>query len=100
MQYLDKDIFADEQRSQDPHSDGDVLEAAGHCVAEHVGDDTQQDTVGNAVGQRHHDDGDEGGNGLAIVVPVDALDGRHHHHAHDDEGGSGSGAGNGQEQRA
>ena len=97
---LNKNVFADEQCSQDPHGDGDVLELAGNSVAENIGDDTEEDTVRDAVCKRHHDEGDESGDCLAVVVPVDCLHGRHHHHTNDDEGGSGCCAGDCQEDRA
>ena len=67
---------------------------------QHVGDDAEEDTVGDGVAERHHDDGDERRDGLAVVVPVDAGDGRHHHHTDQHEGGSRRSAGDGEEDRA
>jgi len=97
---LNKDVLTDKQCCEDPHRDGDVLELAGNSVAENVGDNTEKDTVGDTVSERHHDDGDECGDGPAVVLPVDALHGAHHHYTHDDKGGSGSCAGDREEDRA
>ena len=44
---LNKDVLTDKQCSEDPHRDGDLFELAGNCVAENVGDNTEEDTVGD-----------------------------------------------------
>ena len=96
---LYKNVLTDKQDGQNPHGDGDGLELAGHSVTEHIGDDTDEDAVADAIGQRHDDDGEKGGDGLAIVIPMDALHGGHHHHTHDDKGRRSSGFGDSQKQR-
>lgn len=70
---LDKDVLADKERRKYPHRDRDLLELAGDSVAEDIRDNAQEDAVGNAVGKRHHYKGYEGGDSLAVVFPVDAL---------------------------
>ena len=97
---LYKNVLAYKQCRQHPHRYRNLLELAADGVAEHIGDNTKEDTVGDAVGKGHHDYGYEGGDGLAVVVPVNGLDGRHHHHAHNDEGGSGGCAGDCEEDGA
>ena len=96
---LNKDVLTDKQDGQDPHGDGDLLELAGDGMTDDVRDDADEDTVADAVGQGHEDDGQEGGDSSAVVFPMDASDGRHHHHTNDDQRWSRGSTGDGQEQR-
>ena len=57
--YLNEYILADEQSGKHPHGDGDLLELSADGVADNVSDYAKENTVGDAVGKRHHDDGDE-----------------------------------------
>ena len=52
-------------------------------------EDPPYDAVGDAVRKRHEDDGDEGGDGLARVHPVDVRTVLEHQGADDDDGGAG-----------
>lgn len=36
--------------------------------------DLRNQTIGDAVGERHHDERDKGWNGVAVILPVDLLD--------------------------
>ena len=59
---LNKNVLTDKQDGQDPHGDGYLLELAGDGMTDDIGDDADEDAVADAVGQRHEDDGQEGGN--------------------------------------
>ena len=48
-----KDVFTYKQYGQYPHGDGDGLEFAGHSMTDHIGNDTDEDAVTDAIGQRH-----------------------------------------------
>ena len=65
---------------------------------QHVGDDTHEDAVGDAVGQGHHDDADEAGNAGDVVGEVHLAHLVHHHHADQNQSRSGSLGGNGEEE--
>ena len=69
-------------------------------MAKHIGDDTNKDSVADAVCQRNGDEGQEGRNGLTIVIPMNAGYGRHHHYTHNDKGGRSCCAGDSQEDGA
>ena len=56
---------------------------------EEMAEDPPDDAVGDTVGERHEDDGDEGGDALAGVHPVDVGTVLEHQGAHDDDGGAG-----------
>lgn len=36
--------------------------------------DLRNQAIGDAVGERHHDERDKGRNGVAVILPVDLLD--------------------------
>ena len=99
LHLLNKDILQYKQYGQDKHRGGDPLELTACHVDGHIEYHTREDTVGNGVGQGHHDDADEGGDGLGEVDEINLGDGLDHEQAHKDEHGSRSGRGNGEEQR-
>ena len=70
---LYEDIAQDEEYCENPHRYRYLFESAGNGVGCHVRDDSDEDTVGDAVCKRHKDDRDESGDALAIIFPVDAL---------------------------
>ena len=55
-----------------------------------VGNAAESDTVGNAVAEGHHYQGEESGDGDLNVRPVDFLQGTAHHNAYDHQDRSGS----------
>lgn len=53
--------FEEEECCEDDHSDGDVAVFSAEEVDYDVGDVSEYDSVGYAVGEWHHDDADECG---------------------------------------
>ena len=96
---LYENIPQHKQHRQDPHRNRNVLEAAGNRVHHDIGDDADQDTVGDRVRERHEGDRQERRDAAAVVLPVDAGHGRHHHDADDDQGRGGRGARDREEDR-
>ena len=82
---LDENIFHHKQYSQYRQCGVELLPVGANHVDDNVGNDTAQDAVGDAVGERHHDDGDERRDCLGIVVEVDVLDRSEHEQTNDDE---------------
>ena len=70
---LYEDIAQNEEYCENPHRYRYLFESAGNGVGCNVRDDSDEDTVGDAVCKRHKDDRDESGDALAIIFPVDAL---------------------------
>ena len=68
-------------------------------VDDGVGNDATDETVGNGVGERHDGEGDERGDGVARVAPVNCGSGLAHHGADDDEGAAGGPGRDGREDR-
>ena len=50
-----------------------------------VADEAEPETAGDAVGQRHHDDGHEGREAFGKVIEVDVHHFHHHERAHDEQ---------------
>jgi hypothetical protein len=69
-------------------------------VQGNVGGDAADEPIGDGVCQGHEDDGDERGDGLLEVLPVDLHHGFHHHDADDDECRADRPGGNGSQQRS
>lgn len=86
---LQEYVAGDEEDCQHPHGGGDFLGFATEGVDEHIGNHADEDAVADAVAEGHEDDGEEGGDGLAVVVQFNLLDGAEHHQTHDDQRGSG-----------
>lgn len=84
---------------QDQHARSEFLEVSADHIDEYVADQTQYNTIGNAICQRHEDDADKGRDRLRIVREVDFLYGRHHHQTHQNQHRCGSSTRNGQEER-
>ena len=82
---LDKHVLHHKQHCQYIQRDVEFLEVAADNVDGNVRDNTAEDTVRNAVCQRHHDDGDECRDRLSKVVEVDILDWRQHEQTYDYE---------------
>ena len=96
---LDQHVLEDEDNRQDVHKRGDLLGLAGCNVQYGVGDDTEADTFGDGVHERHREDADECRDCLKDVIPLDLADLLHHEETdHDQCGCSGEGR-NRQEQR-
>lgn len=96
---LNEDILHDEQDGEHVERGVEALPVAAQHIDGHVGDDTTQNAVGDAIRERHHDDRDEGRDRLGVVVQLDVFDGRQHEQSHDDEHGSRGSRRDGQEQR-
>ncbi len=64
-----------------------------------VRDAAEGNSIRNAVCQRHHQQGKEGGNGNLYILPFNLFNGTGHHHTHHNENWSGGGAGNKPQQR-
>ena len=86
---LYKNILHHKQYCEDAEGGVEFLEVAAEGVDGYITDDAAEDAVGDAVGQGHHDDGDEGGYRFGVVVEVDVLDGGEHVEADDDQHGGG-----------
>lgn len=78
-------------------SAGGLLDEPDGGVDEDVSYDAGDEAVGDAVRERHHGDGQERGDGVAHVVPVDFGGGFDHHGADDDERAAGGPGWNGSE---
>ena len=74
-----------EQDADDPRAGVDFLDLAGEDLHEHIGDQTEGDTVGDVVGQGHERDRHEAGHGGGRIVPVDVADVGHHQNADVDQ---------------
>lgn len=64
---------------------GDISQEPYGGVDDDVRHDTGNEAVGNRVCEGHDGDGEEGGDGIAHVLPVDVRNGRGHHGSDDDE---------------
>ena len=84
----------DEQRSDHGDSDVGLFVLAGAEGDEGVGDAADADTIGNGVGQRHHNEGQESGNSGTDIFHVHLGEALEHQNAHIDQRGSGSAGGN------
>ena len=56
IKILQENILKDKQHGEDVHHGRDLLCLLADQIDQHVGDDTDRDTLGNAVKQRHCDD--------------------------------------------
>ena len=89
----DVQILEDEQSGEDDLDDGDVLELEGDGLENDMRDDTDEDTVCNAVSERHGNDAHECREGFGDIVPLEVLDGAHHQNADVDQSSTGGGGG-------
>lgn len=67
---------------------GDELEDVDDSVDGGIGADTSNETVGDRVREGHEGDGQEGGDGVSDIVPVDGADRLDHHRTNDHQGGT------------
>ena len=99
-----QDEVQNEQSSDHPQDGMDLFGLALAHLDNAVGDEAHGNAVGDAVAQGHENAGEEGGDGLADVVPLDFLEGGGHHHAHQHQGrgrgGGGDSADKGGQERA
>ena len=100
MQSLDKDILDDKQHGEDVKRGVELLPVGAQHVDGNIRDNATEDTVGDAVCKRHHDDGDESRDSFGIVVEVDVLYRRQHEQANDYQYGSCGSSRNREEQRS
>lgn len=63
------------------HNRMDLFGFAADQFDDCIADATKGNAFGNAVGKRHHGNGEEARNGDLHVVPVDITDAAHHHNA-------------------
>ena len=93
------DISQDEKRGQDPDQHSDLANFAGADFHRRVHDHSQADSGGDAEGQGRCQHGDEGGNRIAEIIPIDLDNGFCHQRADEDERRSGRVSRNGSGQR-
>lgn len=100
MMRLDENVFHHKEHSEDAERRVEFLPITAKAVDSHVGDYTTENTIGDAISQRHHDDGNECRYRLGIVVEVDVLDWRHHKQTYDEQHRGGGCRRNGKEDRS
>src|SRR5579862_3134415 len=88
------DVTQNEQDGKNPNQNVDVANLAGGNLDHGVRNQSQAQAGGDAEGERRSQHGDEGGDGLAEICPIDVSDRLRHESAHENEGGSGGVAGN------
>ena len=82
-------VIEDEEDGEDVHGDGGFLITATAHLDDDIGEHAEDYAVGDAIGEGHGDDGDEGGECLGEVGEIDVDDALYHEHAYDDEGAGG-----------
>jgi hypothetical protein len=82
-------VAEEEEDAEDPDEGADFAMAAGADFDEGEGEEAKAESGGDAEGERSGDEGHEGGEGFAEIVPFDAGDGAAHERADEDESGSG-----------
>ena len=75
-----------EENCDNPGAGVDFLCLACEELDGNVGDKTESDTVGNVVGEGHHGNGQESGNGDGRVIPVNVLYTADHKNTYIDKG--------------
>src|SRR5712692_7161943 len=81
-------VAEEEEGAEDPDEGADFAMAAGAEFDEGEGQEAEAEAGGDAEGQRSGDEGEEGGEGFAEIVPFNAGDGTAHERADEDESGS------------
>lgn len=76
---------------------GDLFDDPDKAVDEDVTAYTTDEAIGNRVGEGHECEGDEGGNGITHVPPVNLGDGADHHGSHENQHAAGGPRGDGSE---
>ena len=71
---VNKDELNDEERSNNGDTDVVLLVLTGEERDEHISDRADTDTVGDRVGQRHHDESEERRNSAAQVGHIDLCE--------------------------
>lgn len=89
----------EERGGGDPHERAHLLEVAGHCGDDDVGDEAQADAIGDGIGERDADDDHEGRESLEDIGPIDLGDLAHHEEAHIHERAAGGGGADAADQR-
>src|SRR5699024_6565957 len=89
LAYEPKQWFHGEEH-QEPGADrpddpADLLALSPKGDHHAISDETNTDTVGNRVGKRHDDDGEEGWNSNFHLAPLNGGELASHHHTDDDE---------------
>src|ERR1700687_5675598 len=82
-------VAEEEENAEDPDEGADFAVAAGAELDEGEGEEAEAEARGNAEGEGGGDQGEEGGEGFAEIVPADAGDGAAHERANENEGRSG-----------
>ena len=93
-------IAEHEDHEENPDGRADLADALHACgrLHQYIHDESLHETVADAIAQRHHQDGDKGGNSLSVVIPIDLGGVGTHHDAHDDERRPCGSGGDGEEQ--
>ena len=82
----EQSFLDDEDHGQSGHEPAHVLHPAAQDLDQDVGDDGELDPDGDAVGQGHHDEAQDGGSEFRPVVEVQVPKAHHHIDADDDQG--------------
>src|SRR5229473_889948 len=88
-------VAEEEEDAEDPDEGADFAVAAGAELDEGEREQAEAEPRGDAEGEWGGHQGEEGGEGLAEIVPFDAGYGTAHEGADQDESGSGGVRGNG-----
>src|SRR5690348_10067165 len=81
----------DEQRGEEPHHPAHLAGAAAQHLEHDVAGDTDEHAVRDGEGERHHQQGEEGGQAVGDVLEADLDDWLDHQEADDDQHGCGGG---------
>lgn len=76
-----------EEHRENAHRRVDILPAAGENLDRDIGDEADTEAGRDVERERHRDNGEESGEGVREVIPVDGAQRPHHHGADDHEGG-------------
>ena len=96
---LKENVFRYEQNCKHIGCRVDLLEIAAQQVDEHVGYDSEHNSVRDGVAQRHCNHSDECRDGLGVVAEINVLDRSHHKHTHDNQYRCSGRSGDGEEDR-
>ncbi len=99
MNDLKNDVLYNKEDRENIHEGLDLLGISGAKVDDNVRNNTDADTVGDAVGKRHKKECKECGNSLGSIFKIDTGDSTHHKESDKDKRGCGCKAGDRNEER-
>ena len=77
--------FKQEQRCQNIGSNGYLTELTTEDVDCNIAQHAEDNTIGDAICQWHHNNTYECRNSLQVVVEIDLRNARHHHQTYEDQ---------------